>query len=213
VNIPLLTTFTIEAWVQRTVDAGTYQSILSDATSGYGQVMFTLYIDGGSGDCNGVDDQFAFFDGRYVQCSGVSAALGTWVHVAVTRDSSGTRRFFVDGVLRDVQNNTASPANSNGVLTFGRAGEYNDEYLAGLIDEVRISDVAIYATAFVPPTAPLSSDSTTEGLWHMDEGSGQVVVDSSGNGRDGTLGSSSGSDAADPTWSMDSPMANGQSIA
>ena len=38
------------------------------------------------------------------------------------------------------------------------------------------------------------------GYWKFDEGSGQVAVDSSGNGNDGTLGNSSGADDHDPAW-------------
>jgi subtilisin family serine protease len=206
VDLPSLTAYTVEAWVERTVDAGTYQSILSDANSGYGQVMFTLYVDGGNRDCSGASDQFAFYDGRSVQCSGVTAALGTWYHVAVSRDSSGAKRFFVNGVLRNTQSNATSPANSNGVLTLGRAGNYAGEYFGGLIDEVRISNAVIYTVDFAPPTTLLSSDADTVALWHLDEGSGQTIADSSGNGRNGTLGSSAGSDSADPIWASDSPV-------
>jgi hypothetical protein len=205
VNLPSLSQFTVEAWVQRTADPGTYQSFLSDANGNYSQVMFTLFVDGGNADC-GASDQFAFYDGGPVQCSGVTAALGTWYHVAVSRDGSGTRRFFVDGVLRDTQINTAVPTDSNGVLTFGRPGDYNGEYFAGLIDEVRISSSAIYISDFVPPTVPLASDASTEALWHLDEGAGQTINDSSGNGRNGTLGSGAGADGADPTWSLDTPV-------
>ncbi|PIZ44225.1 hypothetical protein COY32_06810, partial [candidate division WWE3 bacterium CG_4_10_14_0_2_um_filter_41_14] len=38
--------------------------------------------------------------------------------------------------------------------------------------------------------------------WNFDEGSGQYAQDTSGNGNTGTLGSSSGSDSADPSWTQ-----------
>jgi hypothetical protein len=44
---------------------------------------------------------------------------------------------------------------------------------------------------------------TTSGLiahWTFDEGSGQTVADSSGNGHNGTLGNDTGAAADDPTW-------------
>jgi hypothetical protein len=88
----------------------------------------------------------------------------------------------------------------------GRAGDHGFEYFGGLIDEVRLSNAAIYSVNFTPPTAPLASDDRTVALWHLDEGAGQAITDSSGNGRHGTLGSSSGSDTADPIWSTDSPV-------
>ena len=42
--------------------------------------------------------------------------------------------------------------------------------------------------------------SNTVELWTFDEGSGQTAYDWSGEGDDGTLGSSSGSDSYDPSW-------------
>ena len=39
------------------------------------------------------------------------------------------------------------------------------------------------------------------GWWKFDDGSGQVLTDYSSGGHDGELGSTSGSDANDPTWS------------
>lgn len=46
----------------------------------------------------------------------------------------------------------------------------------------------------------LTADVNTVGLWHFDDSSGQTVSDSSGNGNDGTLGPTSGSETQDPTW-------------
>jgi hypothetical protein len=210
VDLPLSTQFTIEAWVNRTIDSGGYQTYLSDATSGYNQVMFSLYVDGGSSDC-GAGDQFAFYqaNGFSIQCSGTSADLGVWYHIAVTRDSAGTRRFFVNGILRSTQTSSPAPSDSSGVLTLGRAGDYAGEYFAGLIDEVRISNAALYTANFTPPTAPLPSGPNTVALWHLDEGTGQTFADASGNGRNGTLGSGSGADSADPAWSTNSPISGG----
>ncbi len=207
VNLPLATQFTIEAWVRRTVDSGTYQTFLSDANSSYSQAMFTLFVDGGNGDC-GASDQFAYYQtaGNSLQCSGVTASLNTWFHIAVTRDAAGARRFFVDGVLRSTQLNSPAPADSTGTLTFGRAGDYNGEYFAGQIDEVRLSNVALYTASFTPPTAPLGAGPSTVGLWHLDEGSGQALADSSGSGRNGTLGASASVESSDPVWSTLSPI-------
>ena len=205
-NIPLLSEFTIEAWVQRTADSNFYQSVLSDANSNYGQVMFTVFVDGGNNDCSGLSDQFAFFDGNTVLCSGVTASLGSWYHLAISRDSSGTLRFFVDGSLSSSEDNTPPPSDSAGSLTLGRAGDYNGEYFAGLLDEIRISNAAVYVTNFTPPTTPLPITGDTVALWHLDEGSGQVILDSSTNGRNGTLGANATADSADPTWATDTPV-------
>lgn len=51
-----------------------------------------------------------------------------------------------------------------------------------------------------PATAPNSLDWGLVGHWDMEEGSGQSVSDKSGNGNDGTLGTTSSADASDPAF-------------
>ncbi len=207
-NIPLSQVYTYEAWVYRTRDTGRYETFLSDANSNYSRAMFTLYVDGGNNDCSGVDDQFAFYQtsGNDIQCSGVSALVGQWYHVAVTRDAQGTRRIFINGQLVSTRYNTPNTSDSNGRLTIGRAGDYNGEYFAGRVDEVRISNTARYVSSFTPRTSNFAGDSNTVALYHLDAGSGQILVDSSGNQRNGTLGSSTTIQTSDPSWSTSSPI-------
>ncbi|HEY4689192.1 MAG TPA: LamG-like jellyroll fold domain-containing protein [Anaerolineae bacterium] len=214
VDLPLAREFTIELWVRRTADSGGVQTFLSDATDDHRQAMFSLYVDGGSDDCRGARDQFALSmeADEFVLCSRQSARIGVWYHVAVSRDRLGTVRFFVNGRLRSIRRNTASPVDSSGALTFGRAGDYDGEYFSGLLDEIRISNAVIYTSDFTPLQAPLTSTANTLALWHLDEGSGRVVLDSSGNGRQGTLQASDAADSNGPTWSTDSPVGDSGSI-
>lgn len=46
-------------------------------------------------------------------------------------------------------------------------------------------------------------DTSTIGMWHLNDGSGQTAVDSSAGGNNGTLGATSGSSTDDPTWTGD----------
>lgn len=57
---------------------------------------------------------------------------------------------------------------------------------------------AITIVALVAPAASLAGP--LAGWWPMNEGRGQTVHDWSGNGNHGTLGSTAGVDANDPTW-------------
>jgi hypothetical protein len=50
------------------------------------------------------------------------------------------------------------------------------------------------------PTTSYTLDANTVGLWSFDEGSGQTTADKSLNADTGTLGSTAGIDANDPTW-------------
>ena len=52
----------------------------------------------------------------------------------------------------------------------------------------------------VPATASAGVLDSVSGWWPMYEGSGQTVHDLSGKGNNGTLGSTAGVDANDPTW-------------
>jgi len=60
------------------------------------------------------------------------------------------------------------------------------QFFKGSIDEVRISKVARYTKDF-QPAKKFESDKDTLVLYHFDEGTGDVVKDSSGNARDGKM--------------------------
>lgn len=201
-TLPSLSTFTIESWVKRSKDTGRYETYFGNPNAAYNQVGFTLYIDGGSKDCSGASDQFAFYSKNGVSlCSGVTADTNSWHHIAVSRDASGTTRMFVDGTLR--QTKTSSPAltSSTGKITLGRAGDFGGEYFPGNIDEVKIAKNAIYTANFTPQKN-LFTDSNTLLWWKFNEKSGQTVADSSNNGYTLTLGFNNTVEPnQDPTWS------------
>jgi hypothetical protein len=101
----------------------------------------------------------------------------------------------VDGV-----GSTSTKANK---LTQGpwlRIGGYGYSFFDGTIDQVRVSNVIRYTSNFAPPTAPFSPDTNTLGLWHFDEGAGQIASDASASANYGTLGNNGSVDNADPTW-------------
>ncbi|MCX7928057.1 MAG: Ig-like domain-containing protein, partial [Patescibacteria group bacterium] len=207
-DIPLSQQYTYEAWIFRNQDTGSYETFLSDANSNYTQAMFVLYVDGGNRDCSGAPDQFAYYQtgSNSLQCSGVTIQVGQWYHLAVTRDSANTRRMFVNGNLVSTQTNSPNTTNSSGRVNIGRAGDNNSEYFRGMIDAVRISNVARYTANFVPSTSNFPIIPNTVALYHLDAGTGQTLVDSSGNNRNGTRGASTATEASDPTWVNQSPI-------
>jgi hypothetical protein len=68
-----------------------------------------------------------------------------------------------------------------------------------LTSVLALTTTAVLGLVLAAPPASARSDSLA-GLWLMDEGSGQVAYDLSLNGNRGYLGSTSGVDAADPSW-------------
>lgn len=102
------------------------------------------------------------------------------VHVAAVR-AAAELRLFLDGrrvAETPLPAEAATPAGGGGLL--GEPG------FVGLLDEVRLSRTARYDRDFTP--APrFAPDADTTALYHCDEGRGDVLKDSSGNGYDGRL--------------------------
>jgi Concanavalin A-like lectin/glucanases superfamily len=114
---------------------------------------------------------------------------GTWHHVAAQYEAQpGPMTVYVDGVevARNNTGVTCSPY-AGWTTLLGASGYVGvSAFLQADIDEARISNVVRYNGPFTPQTY-LSVDSNTVGLWHFDEGAGNVAYDSSSNGRHFTL--------------------------
>ncbi len=90
--------------------------------------------------------------------SSTTVASNTWFHLAVSR-SSGTSKMFLDGVEVDSASDTHSYVAD--ALTIGSysTGSYG---MDGYAEQIRISDVARYTSAFTPSTDVLTNDSDTQ---------------------------------------------------
>jgi hypothetical protein len=120
-------------------------------------------------------------------------------HVAVVYDGRELRQ-FVDGVatlpaaVAEVRRMTATDTaakNDNFALGFKLDLETFDyrkqsQFFHGRMDEFRISKTNRYTGDFSPP-ARFESDADTFALYHFDEGTGDVLTDSSGNGHHGKI--------------------------
>lgn len=94
---------------------------------------------------------------------------------------------YVDGVAQQQTASHPTAWRADGPLQIGRA-RYNSgpvDYFNGQIDEVRVYDRMLSAVEIRElATAP----AVLEGFWTLDGGSGDIVVDHSGNRRDGSRG-------------------------
>jgi hypothetical protein len=122
--------------------------------------------------------------------------VGVWHHLAVSY-GSGSYRFYVDGALQGSVASTETIPNCDNKLYIGASarnergyrGEQGDLWwppIDGFIAEVRLSSVSRYSPDFTPPPR-LTSDASTIALWHLDEGEGDVALDSGPNGLDGAV--------------------------
>jgi len=142
-NDALSAEFTIEMWLYPT-DASSQQMIIGGSS---GNLWVGMNIDSGNRLAIGrvgTSQDFVSY----------TWTANSWVHLAITRDSSNNLKFFVDGtqVGSTVTNSTTSyPLDT---LDIGR--EDNQKYFAGYIEDLRITNgLARYTEDFTVPTESL----------------------------------------------------------
>jgi len=115
--------------------------------------------------------------------------LGNWSHIAATFDSEADLiEVFLNGVSLGTKTITDEIINADGNLYIGlNPPDPSYNALTGMVDEVRISNVVRYRSDFAPPLTQFEPDSNTIALYHFNEGIGNVVLDASGNGKDGII--------------------------
>jgi hypothetical protein len=180
--------FTVEAWVQAaTANSNAIMVAEADDSNGWALELDAnrpiLWISTNAG-WQGVLHPTAL-------------TAGQWAHVAAVYDN-GAVRIFVNGVSNTPATVGATLRITTANLRLGGLAGY--PFFAGALDDVRISSSVRYTANFTPPAALAGADADTLAQWAFNEGSGQGVVDSSGNGRNGTLGASTAAGADDPTW-------------
>lgn len=128
---------------------------------------------------------YIYPSGQHINCP-FSPTLNQWYNLAVTYNGS-VMRMFLDGNLIQETAATGVIASNTFPLTIGgQNGNFWNRNLNGKIDEVRISSVARYETNFIPINY-FDYDTNTIALYHLNEGTGDTVFDSSGNNLNGTI--------------------------
>ena len=163
-SLDLTTGMTLEAWVRPTTLSGWRTVVIKEVNGG---LVYALYAH---------DD--APRPAAYARIAGksltdttggpASLPLNTWTHLAATYDGT-TLRLYVNGVQTGSRPASGSIAGSSSPLKIGGNAVWG-EYFAGLIDEVRIYNRALDASAIqadmatpvvnpttaVPPKAPVN---------------------------------------------------------
>ena len=175
---PLSPPWTAEFWVNRQDAPNFSASLLGDGSTALKLEQYSFSRQVGFTKFGVADYTFNY-----------TAPAGTWVHLAFVCDTS--TRLYVNGVLQDSNSYVID-------LPLGRIGydsSGNPDYLRGILDEVRVWNVArtqaqIQANMNHSLSVPQAN---LVGYWRFDEGSGTTVSDSSGQGKTGTLQNS-------PVW-------------
>jgi hypothetical protein len=221
--------FTLDWWMKIPVGGITAQNC-QPGLDGWiqGDILFDRDVYGGGdfGDygiavnLSGVAFGVARGNGGNGICGSTNLADNQWHHLAVTRRASdGRLQLYVDGRLDasgsgpagDVSyrnNRQTSFPQSDPLLVIG--AEKHDIIPArfrGIVDEVRISNILRYSGNFSRPTAPFIPDANTVALYHLDEGQGNVINDTSAADGGPSHGSRrSGGTPPGPVWVTDTPF-------
>ncbi len=122
-----------------------------------------------------------------------------WHHIVATYPAGQTdinqTSIYLDGIaLSSPCNNPSSTfSTTNTAFAIGRIPNTNAAYFPGEIDEVRVYDRALSAGDITELYNDGNPGGSLVGWWKLDEGSGTITEDASGNGHHGTLVSS-------PAW-------------
>lgn len=163
--------FTAECWAYLSGNS-TFQCLISLRNASAGIYNNALAVSGG---------YLQWSDGTAWRLATTTFPINQWVHVAVTR-TSGTLRLFQNGTQVYSATNTV---NLNGQRPI-YIGSFDDgSYSAnGYIDEVRVSNISRYSSAFTPSTAPFVNDANTLLLLHFNGSNNSTIfLDDTGDGR------------------------------
>lgn len=177
--------FTIATWVKWAGPTGKYQGLLGmcDEWSASGTRWF-LSIDGNNSNIN---------FGRYDSYPGFgynSLPVGVWEHVCVTYDGT-TSTMYIGGSSVGSSTVFSLGPDTDASVVFGAVYGDGGDPLFGSLDDVAVFNQALNSTEvaqlYSSGGSSFIGDSRLEGLWKLDESSGNIASDSSGKGRTATI--------------------------
>lgn len=193
--------FTFEAWIKAKTTQVSYPQILSKRGINEEYEGFLVGLN-----YNGY--LYAQFDGSHDGNGTTDLRDDHWHHIAVTR-SSGSGVYYVDGVQEGTFNNTNNISSLASLwIGFDKPAPYWSAF-NGLIDEVRIWNVARSQTQITnnANTNLLGTEAGLVAYYQMNEGSSSTVTDKTNNGFHGVLGSVEfPNNATPPSWQSNSTV-------
>jgi hypothetical protein len=139
-----------------------------------------------------------------VQLSSGPLQPNVWQHFAYVFEN-GNAWLYLDGILDAQMAGMNIPQVSATPLSLGRQKSlqgFIGNHYNGAMDEIRLWNVARSAREIARDMnkRPSGKPDGLVAYWRMNDGSGQIASDETGNGHDMQLGDTPGVDATDPTW-------------
>jgi hypothetical protein len=112
-----------------------------------------------------------------------------WYHIAAVVHPSQGMMLFIDGIKQtSVNNYIFAPVQSSNNVTVGSWGNAANRFFEGSIDDLRLSDSALYSSNFSPSCFNLRALFSTTGVWNFDNTSfPNIAIDSSNNQNNGII--------------------------
>ncbi len=183
---------TIEAWIHPNVLSGVQEVVFFyDEVNG---VQFRTHDNGSFLYGESVNGNW-----NYVISPANSIEINKWTHIAITKQGDNCN-LYVNGMQAGYYQFDNNP--SPDTLSIGGRSKYMDRFFEGMIDEVRIWNIARSQSEIQDNLTNYLSGNET-GLYayyRNNEGVGQTAYNLSGNGLHAQLGLSSTNDSSDPIW-------------
>jgi hypothetical protein len=180
---------TIEFWVRPTTTQRSRMLYKGDGVQGGSDQSFGV---GTTEATPSFGAAYFLTDGRYRFTDGSVAPVGEWTHVAATVDALEGITVYLNGVVdQQVSYGAVGVSLRNGTqpLTIGGDPNWPGWMFAGLIDEIRIWNIA-RTPAQIAASYTTGVEPTSPGLvayYTFDEGSGSSVQDRTGHGLTGAI--------------------------
>ena len=177
-NFTNTSAFSAEAWVYLTRSSGRHKGIMGKGSGSASQQYWGLYYKTDSKEWRAI-----LYDGSIysIVSSSDSQPTNKWIHLLMTYDGVNNLKFYINGNY--IGQSVATLGDFSHINTAKIGTIWNTFSFPGIIDEARIYNRALteaevkYHYNQGKPVAQ----------WDMDEGSGSVINDKSGNNNNGTL--------------------------
>ncbi|HSI20581.1 MAG TPA: LamG domain-containing protein [Verrucomicrobiae bacterium] len=204
--------FTVSVWMKAGATQAntglTYNYIAQRRLGAAGSQSFYLAINNQGAAIPGTIRAGRYESGHNPEITSTKTLNDSKWHLLTFTKVSSTLTLYIDGVAEASTTDTTTTDTSDVTDLCWAASCTSGRWFQGGLDDARVYNKGLSASeaAALYSGGSGSTGAVTSGLvgwWRFDEGSGQVLQDSSGNGLHGLVGDTSASTTTDPSWSTD----------